>query len=270
MESDLKATTKHVLLTLSMHLSPKGEGVFPSHRTLARECSRDMDTVKKHLRKVRGEWIDWRPRYTDKGRQTSNEYELLVPKGEGGVSSPPPLKHPPRGGEETPPSLHERDVKKGEQSSGLRPSPGEPGAGGTTEEPDPLDWYRATPTSEKPPTRHWNAGVTALWHPTDEQLQAQGGWPACSRYLKRLAEDYGASWNEVSAFIVGSRLLVDAGEVGGVEPGEPFFYGLPQDSESWDGATWWHRAQEAFRVWREERTDVDPEVAELLEGVAGG
>lgn len=165
--------------------------------------------------------------------------------------------------------VEEGGGEEGGRGSSLRSSPpGEPGERESEDEFDALAWYRETPDGEKPPTQHWNRGITALWQPTDEQIQAQGGWPACSRYLKRLAEDYGASWGEVSAFVVGSRLLVDAGEVGGVEPGVSFFYALPQDSETWDGATWWSRAREAFRKWRDARSEPDADLEGMFDGVA--
>lgn len=88
--SDLHATTKHVLLTLACHVSPAGDGCFPALNTLADECSRSRSTVKRHLREVRGQWIDKRPRKSETGRQTSNEYVLIAPRGEGVTGDPVP------------------------------------------------------------------------------------------------------------------------------------------------------------------------------------
>lgn len=91
MRSSLPSTTKHVLLTLSMHASEAGDGIFPKVKTLAEETSLRPETVKDHLRSAADVgWIAKEQRFTESGRQTSNAYVLLVPKGEGGAKRPPP------------------------------------------------------------------------------------------------------------------------------------------------------------------------------------
>lgn len=51
-KSDLPATTKHLLLTINVHLNPKGEGAFPSYSTLAQEMGVDRRTVIRHMEKA--------------------------------------------------------------------------------------------------------------------------------------------------------------------------------------------------------------------------
>lgn len=48
-ESDLSATTKHVLLTISLHMNEFGTGAWPSIRTLADETSLNKSTVQDHV-----------------------------------------------------------------------------------------------------------------------------------------------------------------------------------------------------------------------------
>ncbi len=91
--SDLRSTTKHILLTLSVYVSEAGKGTFPSVRTLASECSLTRKTVQTHLRIGHDlGWIVVYRRHSENGRQTSNDYGLSVPHElrQGGGVSPTP------------------------------------------------------------------------------------------------------------------------------------------------------------------------------------
>jgi len=80
-ESDLAATTKHVLLTLSLFLSDVGEGVFPSLTTMAGLTSLSAKTVREHLQLARSKgWLDKESRFAEGGRQKSNLYVVKYPK----------------------------------------------------------------------------------------------------------------------------------------------------------------------------------------------
>ena len=87
--SDLQATTKHVLLTLSLFVSDLGESVFPSVTKLAKYTSLSTKAVRQHLQIGHNAgWIVKAERHVESGRQTSNEYRLSRPVGEGEPSSP--------------------------------------------------------------------------------------------------------------------------------------------------------------------------------------
>lgn len=89
-ESALPATTRHVLLTLSLHVSDAGEGAFPSLGTLVRQTGLTEATVKKHLREaIDAGWVQKEERFTERGRQTSNRYYLTAPLREGDRKLPP-------------------------------------------------------------------------------------------------------------------------------------------------------------------------------------
>lgn len=129
-ESDLQSTTRHVLLTLSLHVSDAGEGAFPSVRTLVRQTGLTKPTVKKHLNlAVEAGWITRRSRHTDNGRQTSNLYALTKPEGEGVTKQPPPhLVTPSGGSRDYPPtslsgSERKASVRNGELELELEPEP---------------------------------------------------------------------------------------------------------------------------------------------------
>ncbi|MBK9181452.1 MAG: helix-turn-helix domain-containing protein [Acidimicrobiales bacterium] len=58
-ESDLASTTRHVALTLSLHMSERGDSCWPSVRTLARETGLDERTVRGHLHVLlEGGWLE--------------------------------------------------------------------------------------------------------------------------------------------------------------------------------------------------------------------
>lgn len=87
-ESDLPATTRHVALTLSLHMSERGDSCFPSKRTLADECGRTRRTVQRHVRKlVEQGWLrkDGIHQFqTPGGPQETVQYRATIPA-EGGV-----------------------------------------------------------------------------------------------------------------------------------------------------------------------------------------
>lgn len=52
------STTRHVLLALSLYMGEKGDGAFPSTRTLAADTGLSRRTVEKHLREAESQgWI---------------------------------------------------------------------------------------------------------------------------------------------------------------------------------------------------------------------
>lgn len=75
-ESNLKATTRHVLLTLSLHMNERGGSCFPSVDTLAAETSLNRATVIRQLQIA--EATGWLHVTRSVGR-TSNRYEAVVP-----------------------------------------------------------------------------------------------------------------------------------------------------------------------------------------------
>lgn len=69
LESNLPATTRHVLLTLACHMNAFGAGCFPSTRTLARQTGLSRRSVETHLAAARkASWITVQPRgYSGRG-----------------------------------------------------------------------------------------------------------------------------------------------------------------------------------------------------------
>ena len=86
--SDLRSTTKLVLLILSTHMNNDGNNCWPSFRLIAKKCTLSRDTVIKHISEaIEKGWLRKKERYRDNGDQTSNQYFPLIPAG----SSPPLL-----------------------------------------------------------------------------------------------------------------------------------------------------------------------------------
>jgi len=76
------ATTRHVLLALSLYMSQKGDSCFPSLSTLASDTGLDKSTVSKHLKRAHNEgWIDKRKSYDDDGMRSGTEYYATIPDG---------------------------------------------------------------------------------------------------------------------------------------------------------------------------------------------
>lgn len=77
-ESELDADTKHVALTLSLHMNERGGSCFPSLETLAKETSRSKKTVVRCLRSLRSQgWLTVR---AGGGRGRTSTYTAVVPE----------------------------------------------------------------------------------------------------------------------------------------------------------------------------------------------
>lgn len=76
-------TTRHVLLTLSLHMSPKGDSCFPSIDLLTEESGLSRRAVVTHLRTAADEgWIGKRERPEKNGQGWRRiEYFPLIPQG---------------------------------------------------------------------------------------------------------------------------------------------------------------------------------------------
>lgn len=88
--SDLPPTTKHVLLTLSVHMNELGTSAFPTVTTQAVETGLDGGTVRRHLRSALDlGWIEMLRAGGATGGRRSNEYAARIPGVEGDASSTP-------------------------------------------------------------------------------------------------------------------------------------------------------------------------------------
>lgn len=88
-DSDLSPTQRHVALTLSLHMNERGGSCFPSVGTLMSETGLAERTVREALKMLSETgWLVKKERATGSGRQTSNEYQALVPGGEGAGDAP--------------------------------------------------------------------------------------------------------------------------------------------------------------------------------------
>lgn len=73
-------TTRHVLLTLCMHMSRSGSSCFPSLRTLQGETGLDRSTVVRHIKKSRSEgWLRVENTKGSSGGNSSNRYYATLP-----------------------------------------------------------------------------------------------------------------------------------------------------------------------------------------------
>jgi len=80
LKSDLAPTTRHVLLTLSIHMNAEGQSCYPSTRTLGEETGLSERSVCSHLEiaKRRG-WLSVRPRARSGQGWKRHEYGPLFP-----------------------------------------------------------------------------------------------------------------------------------------------------------------------------------------------
>lgn len=79
-DSDLHPTSRHVALTLSMHMNERGGSCFPRFDTLADETGLHYDTVRTHVRKLAaGGWLVKQTIRRGEGRGTRTEYTATVP-----------------------------------------------------------------------------------------------------------------------------------------------------------------------------------------------
>lgn len=79
-EAELTATTKHVGLTLSLHMSEIGDSCFPSIDTLAAETSRSKGSILEAIRALElgGFILVDRPKKTGRGHKSS--YVAVIPR----------------------------------------------------------------------------------------------------------------------------------------------------------------------------------------------
>lgn len=76
-----KPTTRHVLLTLGLHMNERGSSCFPSLTRLASETGLDRSTVTRHLREAADDgWIRRTRTKKENGTWGRTEYVATVPK----------------------------------------------------------------------------------------------------------------------------------------------------------------------------------------------
>lgn len=91
LESDLHATTKHVLLTLSCHMNDAGESCYPSIARLCRETSLSNRAVITHLQMARERgWIGVRERDLAGKKWATHGYFIRWPDEDGSERRSPP------------------------------------------------------------------------------------------------------------------------------------------------------------------------------------
>ena len=77
-ESDLKPATKHVGLTLSLHMSERGDSCFPGKPLLSAETGYDVRTVDRALKELSEKrWLDVKK---GGGRGRANHYFAKIPR----------------------------------------------------------------------------------------------------------------------------------------------------------------------------------------------
>lgn len=82
LESDLPATTKHVLMVLSTFINDHGESCFPSQARLSRLTSLTERAIIKHLKfAAESGWIATSKRNKSGQEWAANEYQITTPQG---------------------------------------------------------------------------------------------------------------------------------------------------------------------------------------------
>lgn len=76
-ESELPPTQRHAALTLSLHMSEKGDSCFPGMPLLVEETGLGLSTVREALRQLAA--AGWLERTVSHGRGQSNRYRALIP-----------------------------------------------------------------------------------------------------------------------------------------------------------------------------------------------
>lgn len=83
-QSELPATTRHVALTLSLHMSELGDSCYPSQSRLAEETGLARRTVNRHLSKLDGDgWLEhtgWKTWETPGGEQKTKVWKAVLPR----------------------------------------------------------------------------------------------------------------------------------------------------------------------------------------------
>jgi hypothetical protein len=79
-ESELPPTSRHVALTLSLHMNERGGSCFPSQATLATETGLAVKTVSDHLKILNSSgWLAKKVIRRGEGRGTRVEYSATTP-----------------------------------------------------------------------------------------------------------------------------------------------------------------------------------------------
>jgi hypothetical protein len=74
------STTRHVLLTISLHMGERGNSAFPSLSTIATESGLSKSTVCRHVKKaIENGWLEKNGRLRKSGADSSNLYSPSVP-----------------------------------------------------------------------------------------------------------------------------------------------------------------------------------------------
>lgn len=76
-ESGLSPTQRHVALTLSLHMSEKGDSCFPSMARLVDETGLGLSTIREAMRRLAEQ--GWLEREVSHERGRTNRYRALVP-----------------------------------------------------------------------------------------------------------------------------------------------------------------------------------------------
>lgn len=80
LKSSLEPTTKHVCLTIGVHMAGDGSGCFPSYNLIAEESGLGRRTVIDHVQKaVDAGYMTLHHRERDNGSSTSNLYQPTMP-----------------------------------------------------------------------------------------------------------------------------------------------------------------------------------------------
>lgn len=92
-DSDLPATSRHVALTLSLHMNERGGSCFPAVNTLSYETGLGSSTIRQHLNELAAKgWLK-----LERRDGTSNVYQATIPD-DGPLQeleAPPPGAAPP-------------------------------------------------------------------------------------------------------------------------------------------------------------------------------
>lgn len=92
-DSELPSTSRHVALTLSLHMSERGDSCFPSVRRLADETGLSRRTVQRHLKElVEAGWLvqaGWKTWETPGGEQRTKMWKAQFAGGRQSVTPLP-------------------------------------------------------------------------------------------------------------------------------------------------------------------------------------
>ena len=87
------SVTRHVLLTIALHMNEKGESCFPSVDLLVKETRLSKPSIIKHIKfAVEEGWLEKRVLGVNGQGWRKHEYRPLIPVAKGGKGGLPPLK----------------------------------------------------------------------------------------------------------------------------------------------------------------------------------